>query len=373
MRIGILTVPFNNNYGGYLQSYALLTIVRQMGHNPVLIMRRHKKEPLPLSIHCKIAVKSIIEIIKSRRRKSIFYNPEENFYARGANMMLFLRTRLQPQTKYIYTTDKLRKACKNKFDAIIVGSDQVWRAIYVPGITGNYFMDFTNGWNIKRISYAASFGTDTPEYTEEERMVCGGLIEKFDAVSVREKSGLDVIKGFGWSVKNATTVLDPTMLLSAMDYNSLLNDIDSPASDKIFSYILDRTPEITDQISQIVNTLGVEEYSISDIQKNQTALPSIEQWLASIRDSKMVITDSYHGTVFSIIYNKPFVVCANKKRGFSRFYDLLSNLGLEDRLLTDSTNISKLIHTRIDWISVNDRLEVEKSKSLNYLRTYLDT
>lgn len=366
MKIGILTLPFNNNYGGYLQSYALMTVLKQKGHDPTLIMRRHVKKPFSFVDKVKYFVKGIVKSIIKRKPYPCIYNVENTFWRRGKNMQSFLNTYIQPQTKYIYTTDDLRYECYGKYDAFIVGSDQIWRSIYVPGIVGNMYLDFTKGWNVKRISYAASFGTDSPEYTNEEKSLCGELIAQFDAVSVREESGLNVFRNFNWNVTNPNVVLDPTLLLTKEDYNAILPSINENAKGKIFCYVLDKNNDAQNAIHNIQNKLKKTLYEIADIQKGDSVLPSIETWLTAIRDSDFVITDSFHGTVFSIIFNKPFVVCVNKERGSSRFDTILEQFDLSTKKYSDSTDINDLFN--IDWSSINRKIQsrVDESKAFIY-------
>lgn len=370
MKVGILTVPFNNNYGGYLQSYALMEVLRCMGHEPTLIMRRHASASVSIAFHVKFFVKRIIKSIICGKVQPCVYNCELSFKSRGREMLEFVEKYMQPQTNYIYTDEDLKKECDGRFDAYIVGSDQVWRSIYVPTIIGNMYLDFTKGWNVKRIAYAASFGIDNPEYTDEEKNYCGKLIETFDIVSVREKSALKVIEGFNWNVTNPQVVLDPTLLLTKEDYNRLLPKA-SQRNSNIFCYVLDDTEAAIKVISEFQQQLNMPICKISNIQGGDTVLPSIESWLVQIRDSDFVITDSFHGTVFSIIYNKPFAVYVNKVRGSTRFMALLEQFDLEKRIIQDKYSISRIINEQIDWMSVNKKVAVLAEFSKQFLENNL--
>lgn len=365
MKIGILTVPFNNNYGGYLQSYALMTVLKQMGHEPTIIMRRHQRPIVSTVGRVKYLAKGIVKSILHRKHYPLLYDVENVFKQKGKNMHIFLNTHIQPQTEYVYTTEDLQTICKDRFDAYIVGSDQVWRAIYVPGIIGNMYLDFTKEWDVKRIAYAASFGTDMPEYTSDEIKLCGELIKCFDAVSVRESSGLDVFKKFKWQVNNPQVVLDPTFLLSKDEYNEILPQSNDFAKGKIFCYVLDKSDEAKNAIDRIQDEVGKPIYEIADIQKGDSVLPSVETWLTAIRDSDFVITDSFHGTVFSIIFNKPFVVYANEGRGKSRFEAILGQSGLMKNIYTENSSIEQLFN--IDWTTVNRIIKAKSSESKKFI------
>lgn len=369
MRIGILTLPFNNNYGGYLQAYALMTVIKQLGHEPTMIMRRHDKPKVSKSFKIKYALKGIVKSILHGKRFPVVYDVETGFRHKGKNMLKFVNQYIMPQTPYLYSKDELRKYCEGKFGAYIVGSDQVWRAIYVPDIK-NYFLDFTEGWNVKRIAYAASFGTDKPEYSEDQIQQCKILVGVFDGVSFREESGYSVFSTFGWNAKVEGVVLDPTMLLTANDYQKVLPSKASDARGKIFYYVLDRNEQINTILNQVSQTLNKELYGVSDIQKGNEPLASIEEWLTDIRDSEFVVTDSFHGMVFSIIFHKPFLVLVNKDRGADRFQSLLSLLGLSDRLLLANSQMEN-IDVQIDWKEIDKKIMCFKEKSILFLRKSL--
>lgn len=370
MRVGILTLPFNNNYGGYLQAYALMTVLKRMGHQPTLIMRRHNRTEVSTVFKIKFFVKGLLKSLLRLKKYQLFYDVEYSFRHRGRNMLKFVDRFMQPQTPYLYDTNSLRDYCKNKFDAYVVGSDQVWRAIYVPDIR-NYFLDFTEGWSVKRIAYAASFGTDKPEYTHVQVCQCGELLKRFDAVSVREKSGIDVLWQFNWNYVSPKLVLDPTLLIGRDEYLKIIPSEKSGADGKIFCYVLDdslQTRKLLADASEMLHNLL---YGIIGIQITKDILLSIEEWLGCIRDANYIITDSFHGAVFSIILHKPFVVLANINRGAGRIVNLLSTFNLEDRIVGNDTNIKEVLNRRIDWGSVDCKLRGYQSESFSFLKESL--
>lgn len=370
MKIGILTLPFNNNYGGYLQAYALMAVLKRMGHQPTLIMRRHNKPKVSVKYKIKLFITGLLKTILTLKKHQIIYDVEYGFNKKGRDMHKFVNEFMQPQTPYLYDTVSLKKYCEGKFDAYIVGSDQVWRAIYVPDIK-NYFLDFTKGWNICRIAFAASFGTDTPEYTPIQIEQCRELLKTFDGISLREKSGMEVFKHFGWSVDSVQIVLDPTMLLSAKDYSNVLPTNKAKSVNKIFYYVLDSNQKIESILTKSQTLLGKEIFGISNIQKEDSVLVAIEEWLVNIRDADFVITDSFHGMVFSIIFHKPFVVCVNLDRGADRFINLLDALSLSSRLIAEDNSLDLLIQEPIDWNQIDKKIEKIKIESFKFLEKYL--
>lgn len=366
MKIGILTVPFNNNYGGYLQSFALMTILKRMGHEPTLVMRRHDKSKSTWKKRLKYFLKGIMHTIKSKSLCPLIYKVEGDYEYLGSNMHEFVEKWIQPLSPYLYSTDELKSYCHGSFDAYIVGSDQVWRSIYVPQI-GNYFLDFTYGWHVKRIAYAASFGTDNPEYTNREIEVCRCLVRKFDAVSLREESGKKVFEKYNWSSENLQVVLDPTLLLSADDYKNLVKNETQGNSDYIFYYVLDKNVKVSKVLDVVSTKLNLPLSGISNIQQDYKPLPSIEFWLSQIMNSSFVVTDSFHGMVFSIIFNKPFVVLVNERRGADRFVSLLSILGLEERMIMNIQNLNRVFCHKVDWSKVNCILNIGQKNSISFI------
>ncbi len=370
MKIGLLTVPFNNNYGGYLQAFALMVVLKRMGHEPTLIMRRHNKRKLTWKTFVKYFIKGVYHSLVYAKLCPLIYNVERDYKYIGSNMHLFVDKWIEPQTPYLYSTDELQKFCKGRFEAYVVGSDQVWRAIYVPCI-GNYFLDFAVDWNVRRIAYAASFGIEKPEYTQEEKDICRQLVSLFDSISFRELNGQKIFKEFGWSDSNFQLVLDPTMLLKACDYEVFLPKLDKGTRNHIFYYVLDKTPEVSKILDDIHKMLKIPLYGISNIQRGYKPLPSIEAWLFDIQRAKFVVTDSFHGMVFSIIFHKPFVVIQNGKRGGERFLNLLTLLNLEERLLTSTDHLRMILEKNINWEIVDTRLNSLRKKSLDFLTNSL--
>lgn len=373
MKIGILTLPFNNNYGGYLQAYALMTVLKDMGHSPTIILRRGNFVKCSLWHKLKNALKSIILSICNLNIDILFHSKEIYFFTRGQKMISFMNKYIQPQTSFVYSTQELYTACVNKFDAFIVGSDQVWRPDYVPDIR-NFFLDFTVGWKVRRIAYAASFGSNNPIYTDLEKEACGKLFSNFNAVSVREKSGLNIISNFNWNITNKSVVLDPTMLLSKERYLSLIPSKLTNAKNKVFCYILDESKGLNEIVIRLCNLSQKEKYEFfSERSRNKklTVLPSIEEWLMNIRDAEYVVTDSFHGMVFSLIFNKKFFIYKNIDRGCVRFKNLLEDFELENRIVCNLDELDVIFKSDINWDYVNKKIEINRIKSMNFLTTAL--
>ncbi|RJF58399.1 polysaccharide pyruvyl transferase family protein [Serratia inhibens] len=378
MKIAILTIPLNHNYGGNLQNYALQVTLKNMGHTPVTV--NYKKG----------VRRSFARRYLSRIKRSLLTNKmqppykitEEEGILIEKNHANFIKEYIIISDGF-YSEGELKEFFyKEKFDAVIVGSDQVWRPKYTPKIDPFFFSFLKGDDEIIKIAYGASFGTDVWEYTPEEMSICGNLIKDFDFVSVRESLGVEMCqKHFNISAEH---VLDPTLLLNKKDYIDVLKRKDLPDNKgKIFNYILDSSGDKKELMLRVSEVLGKETFStypyktikdsfkINDIENYQ--YPPVEAWIKSFYDADFVVTDSFHGTVFSIIFNKPFIAISNKARGAARFTSLLKMFGLENRLVSDFADVNaEIINTSIDFDRVNAILESSKETSINLIRKALD-
>ena len=373
MKIGVLALQLRYNFGGILQAYALQKTLNKLGHNAVHIDQHryvtlgawYKKYPIYL---------------KRAMRKYLF---GENLIVRVDvainNTTKAIATHTDPfidkHIKRIYTKD-FSNIKKGKFDTIIVGSDQVWRPQYFFSKIENAYLEFTKGWDVKRIAYAASFGTEEWEYSDEQTANCAALLKKFNAVSVRESSATVLCKEKLGA--DALHVLDPTMLLEKEDYIKLFKETDTVESDgKFFCYILDENIEKDAIISRISKEKGLTPFYVNSKYNNAEApleeriQQPVEKWLRAFHDAEFVITDSFHACVFSIIFNKPFIVYGNKERGFARFESLLNMFGLEDRLVSSLNETKTVIEKPIDWDRVNNIHKRLKEESLFFLKKNL--
>lgn len=373
MKIGILTLPLNSNYGGVLQAFALQTILKRMGHDVLEIELkknlRWQYPPLwkmPLSFGKRFLFKYIV---RRKNQKILLERYERKIYP------LLVHDILEFISKYIkqFKVDKFID-CKGKFDAFVCGSDQIWRYKYYPlfeGDIANVYLKFLGDDSCKRIAYAASFGTDNWEYPAKETAECKNWIQKFDAVSVREETGVKLCSTY-YDIK-AKHVLDPTMLLSKDDYVDLIEKSDVPKSKgNLFCYILDNTHEKMNVVKNIEKQRHLSSFFMNGDCGNWTEdlekriQPPVESWLRAFYDSEFIVTDSFHACVFSILFHKQFLVIGNKERGLARIYSLLSMFGLEDRLTSDTDLDINRMKT-IDYDRVDEILAKHREESRTFL------
>ena len=353
MKIGIITQPLACNYGGILQNYALQQVLKRMGYEVWTIdynafgWLRWLDSAWRVVAHKLLGHKAQFTPTPPQRRQREM--PLRRFALKHINLTT-------PRTCH-FERDVVRKYA---FDAIVVGSDQVWRPQYNYKVE-DCFLQFLKSQPIKRVAYAASFGTDEWEFSAQQAQCCRALVKQFDGISVREKSGIRLCKEH--LGVEAIQVIDPTLLLHAEDYLQLCKDIPRRRS-FVFAYILDQCEEKLQQIKQFAAQRGLD-YFIKSADASISEDDSIEFWLSHFRDAAFVITDSFHGTAFAVNFNKDFYVFGNASRGNSRFESLLSAFHLQERMI--GGNIPQE-DTLIEWNRVNVLRESEVEKALKWLK-----
>lgn len=285
----------------------------------------------------------------------------------------------QDRKVYGYMIDFVDKYIKEKtissnlemigYKNYIVGSDQVWRNWYGDdwSMFGVFFLDFLGKRKALRIAYAASFGVDNLDEAniyDKFKPQIKELIRKFDYISVREDTGVNLVCALADDkLFKVNVVLDPVFLLDKDEYSNLVDnsEIKNIITPKMFCYILDMCDKKKSYIQNMAKNYN-DDYQIINPHKNKK-YSRIEEWLKGFRDSEFVITDSFHGVVLSIINNKDFVVFVDNIRGNSRIKNLLDYFGIDnDRMINFNSNIDMM--AKINWSSVNDKIEegVKESK-----------
>lgn len=353
VKVGILTLGLKDNYGGILQAVALYCFLEKNGYQPVLIRKYPIENPI------KVAIKNLLKLIpyqniKGIRVSNLKYKQNLNFWSQYINCQTPIFTRKNQIENYIDTSG---------LSSLIVGSDQVWRYNYINDSEyDTYFLNFKLKNEVKKISYAASFGIN-----EWERPECAtevtSMLKKFEFISVREKSGVYICLN-NFNINNVSQVLDPTLLIGSNFFKDMIKLENQKISDCV-TYVLDKDykkKEIIDSINKKYNN-----------QKNKdllttTSMLSVPQWIENFNNTKMVITDSFHGMVFSILFEKEFFVIINKDRGSDRFISLCEKLDLLDRLIDSDTVEVNLMNLRpLNYIEINSKLSEMRKTSSKFL------
>lgn len=294
--------------------------------------------------------------------KEFGFEPDLIGYLMPGNNISFLNK----TTKIRIIENSYKEIKRNDYDLLMVSSDQVWRK-------GNYFyldvgfLKFSHNWNIKKFIYGASMGLDFWAFERNEDRVLKHLLKEFTGVSVREEGTIRLVEN-KLNIK-PTLVIDPTLLIDKKYYLNLIKDYKNEYNSKdnyIFVYELEEMQSMELFIKESVQKLKYKLYNCSVYDKD-----SIKKFIYGINNSKAVITNSFHGILFSIIFKKPFVAFNPENRGNERFNTLKDVYGLQKRIVSKNNkpNISLLTGPFDVDMKVFDDL---RSKSIDYLKKNLE-
>ncbi|AGY54103.1 hypothetical protein BRDCF_p1476 [Bacteroidales bacterium CF] len=363
-KIAIITHSLRYNYGGIMQNYALQQVLKDLGYLPITLRLRRKD--------------SIIHGINVRVKKKIFqllhikYNPltPEDIDILCCNTDLFIN-------KYINLSPRMGSINKHwvkkqHFDGFVIGSDQVLHPSSYPDIEEVY-LNFVH--NDYKLMYAASFGVEDWRYNELQTKKCRVLIKKFRAVSVRENTGMQHMQHY-FGI-DSIVVMDPTLLLDDRKYFQFIQKRGEHLG--VVTYILDPNETKKSIINTVSKVLSLSIYNANNEKMDDNNAPlcdrvtiSVEKWLTAICNADFVITDSYHGTLFAIIFKKQFIAIGNKKRGLDRFITILDRLKMRGRLINDISELSQsLFEDIIDYDYVETFLSEFRRESKDFLKQNL--
>lgn len=367
------------NYGGLLQNFALQQVLKSQGYEVETIDQGERK----WFVEKYQILKNWIAFFLLPHK---YPKPEIKYTPTKQEMAIIKKNTEGFINKYISRNivihshkDIVKFANQKMFDVYIVGSDQCWRPCINKYLFDMFLAFAQHIKDIKRIAYAASFGTDQWEFNSLQEEKCIPLARLFDLVTVRESSGVDLCKKY--LGVNAVQVLDPTMLLDKDCYERLVSDNHTQSSEGLlFHYILDPNKEKMELVDAVAKKTRyaafttmpkyrAEYRSKKDVKQHieDCVYPPVTQWLKSFMDAKMVIVDSFHGAVFSIIFQKPFWVVKNDTRGNARFDSLLGLFQLKDRLVCPS-DLNRINWMEpVNWSLVNKILAEEKARCTSVL------
>lgn len=370
MKIGVVTFWWgNDNYGQIAQCFALQQVLKSLGHEPFIVRCRPQA-----SWKSKIA--RLLRVVKSP--KSYFRQKKWERIVRPRNRKFreFLEEHCEFSVQNFCSFSELKENCPEA-DCFIAGSDQVWNCN--PDNNGRiWFLDFVPEGR-RKIAYAASFGKIRT--TSIFKKFCREKLLSFSFIGVREKEGENFLGSLGIS---STCVLDPTLLLTREDYEKYAGLRDSaPEKPFAFCYWLGRhDPKDVLPCGEVAEILSKNAWDLKSVvagvpfpvfglgTPDSLMLP---QWISAIRDAEVVFTNSFHGMVFCLIFNRPMVVFpALSGIGNGRLHSLLSLCGLEDRIYVPKTNtVESILAREINWKRVNDNLEIERFRSSTFLASAL--
>lgn len=359
MKVGIMTFQRAVNYGAVLQSLALKETIKSFGHQCEVInyqCESLEKVASPFYIES-MQLKSLLIFLLQIRMRTVKNKHFDIFACKYLN-----------KNKAVVNNDNIEEATAD-FDVLVTGSDQVWN-YEITGLDKNYFLDFGRSDQI-RISYAASFGISSipeklvPTYKK--------LLQRIDHISVREEQGARLVEDL--IQKESTVNIDPVFLFDKEHWAKYIT-MKKPERDYIIVYCINKSEcyQVAEELSQKTGLpvvgLQVPMSNRAKCRRIQTESP--EDFLGWIYHAKYVITDSFHGTAFSLIFNKQFIVCTGgkTKSRVSRQENLLKTVGLTERICTNGDY--SLITKPIDYKCVNQIVSIAKEESIDYLKTAID-
>ena len=357
-KVKLLTFHNAQNYGAALQSYALKETLKDLGVAPEFVNYENEK------------ILSDYKLIRTNSLKSFFsslwYLPRN--LKRKRSFKSFSRRYLDTDKKIYYSCESIQKDIDNG-DIFVAGSDQIWNPVLTDGLSDIYTLNFKTEFNIKKIIYGASLGNEEllQNYASDFKLKLDGL----DLISVREKTiikPLEQVLG-----KKVEQVLDPTLLLDKQKWDKLIseNNIANPPQEKyILVYTLFESniaTKIANYLSKVtgLKVLHFRKYNVYKNELRSLYSKGPVDFVNAFRNASYVVTNSFHGTVFSIIFERKFYSVLPRSRA-GRIKDLLKDLELSSRIIQDIQDIN--LNDKIDYITAKDKIAVLKAKSIEYLK-----
>lgn len=385
MKIGVITFwETSDNYGQILQGYALQTYLRSMGHDVFIIRYDHdgkyrrpiwyKKKCISKILKLLMVYPAIYHLIHRKKnvaiKQRLAYNAQQNKLRKFDD---FRNTYFQ-FSGLLYLTLKELQQNPPKADLYIAGSDQIWGWSLKKYDNRAFFLDFGSNF-VKRVAYAPSFAME--HYPDRYKSKLVSLLKRFEAISVREITGVSICKSVAIDAK---WVCDPTMLLARRDYEQLIRKRQNSSFIFIYSININQKEEMYwDEIREVADEKGLSikvTTSSGHIPANELFedvvydYSTVEGWLSNIYNSEFVVTTSFHGVSLSILLNKKFAFIplhGEYAKGNNRVFDLLNLLSLKKQIADSKNCIKRIYMEDIDWKDVNQRLDLFRKVSQDYL------
>lgn len=352
-KVGLVTwYDRGPNYGTVLQAYALQKNIECFGYNCEIINYKN------LSMVKKIKRMILLKIYLMIFRRKVF--------KRNSKISKWIKNNLKI-TKKITKYSELEKI-EREYDAFVCGSDQIWSTAE-ERIEPFYYLQFTN--YDKRISYAPSIGKDNIGNTVKEKFI--EYVNGIKFLSVREKRAAEVIEQE--TGREAKVVLDPTLLLERKYWENMIENVKIKEEQPyVFVYFLTKNTTNYEKVRELAKNENLKIISTTQLygeNGNDIPLDPLE-FLKYIKNAEYIITDSFHGTIFSIIFSKKVIIFKRHKDNTkmsqnSRIYNLLKMLGMETRLVTESNTLFDIAKKEIDYSTINKKIEEKKIDSRKFL------
>lgn len=340
-KINLLTIHWGCSYGGTLQTYSTIKLLESLGHHVTLVNLINPNSTFLAKF------------------KSIHSLWDSGVYA---SFSFFRLMYFKHQTKRMY---QITPSYIPNCDYYVVGSDQVWNENITSPINKSYFLDFVG--KIPRISLSSSFGkASIDDWSFEYRQFVSDSLRKFKAVSVREASGVQICRDL--QKVDAIQMLDPTLLWG--DFNALVPK--SSTKHQVFPFIFKNNQETRSICNLVASTLEIPIFAYNYYSNMFGRSPW--SWLKRMKYSDFIITDSFHGLVFSLLFHKQFIVLCADPQKFTRLQSLLELVNLEDRYVSSLSDLCNRIHIlkdEIDYFRVDSIVDERRKSAISFLKQEL--
>lgn len=370
MKVAVITLKDSPNYGGILQAYALQKVIEKMGHECSLIDYMNDEFRHKFTFFGKPTGMSIVYWLF----KKVQYP-----------LMVVMMKKMMPFYQHMRLTKHIREprelnALNKEYDLFVTGSDQVW-ACDLNFKDDSYFLGFVDDQH-KKISYAASFGRTINMMRDDEKSFIAPQLGRFDALGVREDSGVDVIKALSGRT-DGKPVLDPTLLLDKNDWEKVASHEHKGKGKKyILCYLMQSRKNDREALSYAKEMSKETGLPIIKICRGLTSVlwgetlyvPTVEEWLGLFMDAEYIVTNSFHGMAFSVNFKKNFTsfIEGDPSSGRnSRIYDRCKDFGLLDRIHVVGNKNFQPLNTIIDYGKVDPIVDNYKKESMNWLESNL--
>lgn len=384
----VIMHPNHNNYGTALQGLATIKVIQSLGY-PFRIIRYNKKRSLYNIVKTLPGYlrSGVLDVFKQqlRNKKNRYLYPDyvQNTKLRTDKCNAFKCKYFEPLCDYYTGWDALSDGSKN-YDVIFVGSDQVWSPLSL--YAGFYNLMFVDN-SVPKFSYSSSFGQSY--IMEHQKKGVAEFLKKLDVIGVREKRGAEIVKEL--TGRNATVVADPTLLLSKDEWEDIIKDSKMKINEPyILCYMLGPRKDNREAVTKLGKMLGIKILTFNHMDWYEPADENFGDinnytcdcldFIKLLSNAEFVVTDSFHCSVFSILFHKKFLTLyrlnpSDKKSSHSRIENLLSQMKIENHAIKEVNNITalyKTINEDIDWNIVDGHLDGLKKTSMDFLQKAIE-
>lgn len=363
-RVGILTFHRASNYGAALQAYALRTTISSLGYDCEIVDYGSVGQVKTIRFNFSGVRQFLSSIIVFSLN---FINVEIRYYKFKQFRINYIKT-----SRKRYINCREIKLANSYYDIFCTGSDQVWN-LKLSKNDFTYLLDFVKKPRMK-FSYAASFGDSKIDIRYQETY--SKLLNEFDMISVRELSGQNLIKKLNG--RDSKITIDPTFLVSRDHWAKLAKGGKRKKPYILCYVIMSDPPGLTDFCKKLKKTTGFDLVRIQNpvlkpdfnFATNKTTGPL--EFLSLVKDASIMVTNSFHGTSFSIIFEVPFFTFLFNNERDLRLIEITNKLKLNDRLIRDASRVPEFDDINIDYRVVNEELKVQINDSLCFLKEALN-